>query len=37
MPKNIKEAYRTPNRWGQKRTSFHHIKIKTPNEKNKEY
>jgi hypothetical protein len=31
MPKNIQKAYRTPNRLDQKRNSFHHIIIKTPN------
>jgi hypothetical protein len=28
---HIQEAYRTPNRLGQKRNSSHHIIIKTPN------
>jgi hypothetical protein len=36
MPMNIKEAYRTPNTLNQKRNSFCHIIIKTPNAKNKE-
>ena len=36
MPKNIQEAYRTPNRMDQKRNSSHHIIIKTPNALNKE-
>ena len=36
MPINIKEAYRTPNRWDQKRNSCNHIIFKTPNEQNKE-
>ena len=36
MPMNIKEAYRTPNRFVQKRNSSHHIIIKTPNALNKE-
>jgi len=35
MPINIKEAYRTPNRWDQKRKSSYHIIVKTPNAKNK--
>jgi len=33
---NIKEAYRTPNRWDQKRNPSHHIIIKTQNACNKE-
>jgi hypothetical protein len=33
---NIQEAYRTPNRLGQKRNSSRHIIIKTPNAQNKE-
>ena len=33
---NIQEAYRTPNSLDQKRNSFHHIIIKTPNAQNKE-
>jgi hypothetical protein len=37
MPTNIPEAYRTPNRLDQKRNSFCHIIIKTPNAQNKEY
>jgi hypothetical protein len=36
MPIIIQEAYRTPNRWNQKRNSFCHIIIKTPNTENKE-
>ena len=36
MPMNIQEAYRTPNRLGQKINSSCHIIIKTPNELNKE-
>jgi hypothetical protein len=36
MPKNIQEAYRTPNRLDQKRNSSCHIIIITPNEQNKE-
>ena len=35
MPMNIQEAYRSPNRFDQKRNSSHHI-IKTPNVLNKE-
>jgi hypothetical protein len=31
MPMNIQEAYRTPNWLDQKRNSFCHIIIKTPN------
>jgi hypothetical protein len=31
MPKNMQEAYRTPNRLDQKRNSSCHIIIKTPN------
>jgi len=34
---NIQEAYRSPNRLDQKRNSFHHIIVKTPNAQNKEY
>jgi hypothetical protein len=33
---NIQEAYRTPNRLDQKRNSFHHIIMKTPNAQNSE-
>jgi hypothetical protein len=33
---NIQEAHRTSNRLGQKRNSFCHIIIKTPNAQNKE-
>jgi len=36
MPINIQEAYRTPNRLGQKRNSSRHIIVKTPNAQNKE-
>ena len=36
MPMNIPEAYRTPNRFDQKRNSSKHIIIKTPNAQNKE-
>jgi hypothetical protein len=36
MPMNIHEAYRTPNRLGQKRNSSHHIIIRTTNTLNKE-
>jgi hypothetical protein len=36
MPINIQEAYRTPNRLGQKRNSSCHIIVKTPNALNKE-
>ena len=36
MPINIQEAYRTPNRWDQKRYSANYIIIKTPNAQNKE-
>ena len=36
MPMNIQEAYRTPNSLDQKRDSFCHIIIKTPNVLNKE-
>jgi hypothetical protein len=31
MPINIQEAYRIPNRLNQKRTSSHHVIVKTPN------
>jgi hypothetical protein len=37
MPMNIQEACRTPNRLDQKRNSSHHIIIKTPNARNKEF
>ena len=37
MPINIQEAYRTPNRFDQKRNSSCHIIIKTPNTLNKEF
>ena len=33
---NIQEAYRTPNRWDQKRNPSHHIIIKTSNALSKE-
>jgi hypothetical protein len=36
MPINIQEAYRTPNRLDQKRNSFCHIIVKTPNAQNKD-
>jgi len=36
MPINIQEAYRTPNRLGQKRNSSCHIIVKTANTQNKE-
>jgi hypothetical protein len=36
IPINTHEAYRTPNRWGQKRKSSHHIILKTPNAQNQE-
>jgi hypothetical protein len=36
MPRNIQEAYRTPNRLDQKGNSSCHIIIKTPNALNKE-
>jgi hypothetical protein len=36
MPMNKQEAYRTPNRLDQKRNSFCHIIIKTPNALTKE-
>jgi hypothetical protein len=36
MPTNVKEDYRTPNTWDQKRNSCHHIIIKSPNAHNKE-
>ena len=36
MLTNIQEAYRTPNRFDQKRNSSRHIIIKTPNALNKE-
>jgi len=36
VPINIQEAYRTPNRWDQKRNSSCHIIVKTLNEQNKE-
>jgi hypothetical protein len=36
MPINIQEAYETPNSLDQKRNSYHHIIIKTPNALNKE-
>jgi hypothetical protein len=36
MPMNIQEAYRTLNRLDQKRNSYRHIIIKTPNAQNKE-
>jgi hypothetical protein len=36
MPMNIQEAYRTPNRLGQKRNSSRHIKIRTISALNKD-
>ena len=36
MPIKIQEAYRTPNRWDQKRNTSRHIIVKTPNAQNKE-
>jgi hypothetical protein len=36
MPMNIQEAYRTPNRLGQKRNSSQHILIRTANALNKD-
>ena len=36
MPINVQEAYRTPNRLDQNRTTSRHIIIKTPNVLNKE-
>ena len=36
IPRNIQEAYITPNRLNQKRNSSHHIIIKTPKALNKE-
>jgi hypothetical protein len=36
MPMNIQEAYRTQHKLDQKRNSFSHIIIKTPNAQNKE-
>ena len=36
MPMNIQEAYRSPNRFDQKRNSSHHITIQTANVVNKE-
>jgi hypothetical protein len=36
MSMKKQEAYRTPNRLGQKRNSSHHIIIKTPNAQSKE-
>jgi hypothetical protein len=36
MPRNIQEAYRTPNRLEQKRNASLHIIVKTPNALNKE-
>jgi uncharacterized coiled-coil protein SlyX len=37
MLMNIQEAYRTPNSLDQERNFSHHIIIKTPNARNKEY
>jgi hypothetical protein len=36
MPRNIQEAYGTPNSLDQKTNSSHHIIIKTPNAQNTE-
>ena len=36
MPINIQEAYRTQNKWDQKRNSSHHIITKTLNAQHKE-
>jgi hypothetical protein len=36
MAINVQEAYRTPNKWDQKRKSSHHITIKTVIAQNKE-
>ena len=36
MAIKVQEAYRTPNKWDQKRKSSHHIIIKTLNAQNKE-
>jgi hypothetical protein len=36
MPMNIQKAYRTPNRLDQKRNSFCHIIIQTPNAQQKD-
>jgi hypothetical protein len=36
MAINAQEANRTPNKWGQKRKSSHHIIFKTLNAHNKE-
>jgi hypothetical protein len=36
MPMNIQEAYRIPNRLGQKRNSSRHIPIRTTNALNKD-
>ena len=36
MPKNIQQAYRTPNRLDQKRNSSQHIIIRTTNALNKD-
>jgi len=36
MSMNIQEAYRTPNRWHQKRNFFHHMIVKTQKIQKKE-
>jgi hypothetical protein len=36
IPMNIQEIYRIPNSLDQKRKSFYHIIVKTPNAQNKE-
>jgi hypothetical protein len=36
MPINIQEAYRTPNVLDQKRNTFCHVIVKTPNAQNKD-
>jgi hypothetical protein len=36
VPRNIQQAYRTPNRLDQKRNSSHHIITKTAKAQNKE-
>jgi hypothetical protein len=36
MDIKVQEAYRTPNKWDQKRKSFHHIIIKTLNSESRE-
>ena len=36
MAIKVQEAYRTPNKWEQKRKSSHHLILKTLNAQNKE-